>query len=1305
MNHTYSNYIFTTDNFSKERGLRAKITHHKILGDITASLVIINLIAGIFLLPQDTHSQETELRFRHLTTQQGLSNNIINCITQDHHGFIWIGTMEGLNRYDGSNTTIFLKDLHDSTSIADNMIYDIYIDHTDHLWVGTQSGVCLYNDDHENFTSFILNREFQHLNTANRITGIKETSDDQIYFAAEQGYVYTLDRKSLTFTTLDYNFRSIRDFIIDRDDNFWLGGTYGVYQYNRESNRVEHYTNFTENNRVRPIQEVNSIFEEGDTIWIGTIKGRIFYLLKSTKEIHSLTYNFNLTYYIYDIFKSSKGLFYFSTTDGLFIYDKQTDSYTSYYHEDDNPYGMNGIGVTCVFEDQQNNLWIGTYQGGVDLITSNKEFLNYNKFSKGITLDIRNINSILEDSKGNLWLGSFDNGIDVISPANNKRKTFFHNPDDPGSLGYGSVYSIFEDSRSGIWVGTYLGYLQKYDPVTGSFRSFPFNAATETNNQGLDVRSIIEDKEGKLWLISHSNGLCCFDPKTKIYRHYLRDDNDLENSLADNWAFQILDDHEGYFWIATPSGLSRFDPRSERFTNFYHSDDDSTSLCNNFISVIFEDSNHNLWIGTRFGLSRFDRETQKFINYYEYNGLPSNHIKAILEHRPGELWLTTGIGLCRLRYMLSASGRERIEFRSYNQSDNLQDIFFHERSACKTREGKLIFGGESGIVMFDPNRITENRRIPEVCLTSFELFNEVVRPGDKNSVISRHIRNEKEIRLKYNQNFFTFNYIAINYISNENNQYKYQLVGLDPDWVNAGNERQASYTGVRPGKYIFRVVASNNDGYWNMEGTSINVVITPPLYGRWWFRILVVLMIISLSLAYYLNRVRNLRKQNITLENRVRERTEELSALNERISQQNDQLELQKSNIEKAYKELNKYRNKLEELVDERTKELIREKERAEAADNLKSSFLANLSHEIRTPLNAIIGFSGLMFEPDVPEEERLSYKAIIESSNNTLLSLINDIIDFSKIESGHLDIVMKEVSLAAILEDMHKIFSLEINKIVQDGSKNIEFRLNIDEKSKGLVLYTDEIRLKQLLSNLLNNAIKFTEKGYIEVGCSIFQKDRLEFYVKDTGIGIDKKFHQVIFERFRKLEQNSQIYRGAGLGLTISFELAKLLGGKLHVDSEPGKGARFAFTVPISKGKEAKTLKNEHTANRELPNLFDKQILIAEDDIASYEYLEKLLRRTKAKILHAPDGKEAVKIFRQNPDIALILMDIKMPYIDGIEALGQMMKHDLKIPVIAQTAYAFSDEIRRIKAAGFNDYISKPINSIELYKLLNKYL
>lgn len=437
----------------------------------------------------------------------------------------------------------------------------------------------------------------------------------------------------------------------------------------------------------------------------------------------------------------------------------------------------------------------------------------------------------------------------------------------------------------------------------------------------------------------------------------------------------------------------------------------------------------------------------------------------------------------------------------------------------------------------------------------------------------------------------------------------------------------------------------------------------------------------------------------------------ELAKLTRKISKEgnyNIQIE-RKSNDEIGvlYEDFN---NMLQQILnreaarDKAERNLLEAKMKAEESDKLKSAFLANMSHEIRTPMNAILGFTELLTMPDssISPEEKQNYIKLIHNSGNNLLQLIDDIIDISKIEASQLKIIPKECDVNQTLMDIYESY-LEIKK--QKGKENIDLSVHLAEKKQNIIILTDPLRLTQIISNLIDNALKFTNEGFIKFGYEIQKSDTLLFYVKDSGIGMDQKKKELIFERFRKIEDDkTKLYRGAGLGLAICKSLTELLGGKIWVESFRGSGSNFYFTIPFKKIQKIQK-KKENSTNNKTYKWVNKTILIAEDEPNNYFYIEEVLKRTKAKLIRATNGKEAVRLFKKHQDIDLIIMDIKMPEMDGFEATKQIKALNKNIPIISQSAYAMPVEIEKGYLLGINEYITKPVNPKKLLSVLNKYL
>ena len=1285
-------------------------------------------VAFFFLLPFYLCAQNSGYRFTSISTKNGLSNNLINCITQDSYGYMWFGTDEGLNRYDGYENKIFKRKHFDSTSLSDNHIICLFVDSKKRLWVGSLNGLNLYNPDKEIFKHYLPSKSIALSNTVNRITGIREDSKSNIYVITEAGVLYILKNESLIPLNNFHENGNIKDFIIDNSGNFWICMQEGVLFYNTITKQRIPITSFQQNGLKKKFTLTQTILEDNDNVWIGSNSGQLGYVSKKTLTAEVVNFDKNYFNNLLYIYKDQQGLLHIATNEGLFVLNNQKKLINIYDYQKNNSDGIANNAIYSIYKDVQGNLWLGTIQG-VSYSMNGKAFNNYNFYSQKIKLDITNIQGLNTDSKGNIWLGAFHKGLNIINLKSRYKKLYMPDNNNPYSLGESSVINIFEDSKKNMWVGTYLGYLQRFEPSSESFISYKFNHINNGVKEVKDIRSMIEDRNGNLWFISHGFGLFKFNPTSNQFKYFIHDDNNNFHSLANNWAYQVISQHDSILWIATPAGLSRFNIFTEYFHNYYNNSVDSSSLSNDHINSVFCDSQDNIWVGTFFGLNYYNKASNKFYNFFTENGLPSNQIKSFVEEKPGKIWLATGCGLSCMEYVVdNKTGKPDVKFRNYDRSDNVQDIMFWEHSACKTESGEFIFGGENGIVVFNPEKIIDNKTKPLVYITEFNLFNKKVEIGDYDSLLHHNINKTSKITLKHQQNFISFKYVALNYITSEKNQYAYKMEGFDKTWNYVGSKREATFTNLDPGEYTFKVKASNNDGYWNEQGASIKIIILSPWWVTIWFKGLVALAIIFtgyliyyLRLSFYKIQEKKLTLMVIERTQALEETTVQLEERQEEINQQNEELFLQRDALFEANNaltskqeqileqnnELDNHRNKLESLVEERTKELNIAKEKAEESDKLKSSFLANLSHEIRTPLNAIIGFSGLIIDETIKPDERHTFYQIIQKSSDTLLSLINDVLDFSKIEAGHLHIVKSNFQLQLLFDNLQRIFNLEISKQQHsDKTKNIDFKINVEQSIKQSYLCTDEVRLKQILSNLISNAIKFTHEGEIEVGCRPKPNGMIEFYVKDTGIGIKKENLELIFERFRKIEDDTvNLYRGAGLGLAISLQLVKILGGTMSVESELGKGTIFYFTIPFTHVIEDNDGGYVKTMSKVAPNLANTTILIAEDDEANFSFLERLLIQTQVNILHAINGNEVLNILNNNNDVKLILMDIKMPVMNGFETLHELQKREYPFPIIAQTAYAFSEEVKRIFDAGFNDYISKPIDPKELFGLITKYL
>ncbi len=1171
----------------------------EILLQIRGLIVSGLFIAGLFF-PQICWPQFNSFKFENLSTQNGLSQNTIVSIAQDKYGFMWFGTFNGLNRYDGYDFKIYLNERNNLKSLSSSRVTDMCSDSSGNIWIRTI------------------------------------------------------------------------DEVINR--------------YNYETDDFDH---FTEDQLPQEI------------------------LIRFDQRNHPQYYKYNNHHF----------RFFYNAERSFTYTDLLTGDSTKSVININDPHGIKDNYLLSLFIDRFHSLWVGSFSSGVyyaDL--QRKEFTHYQVADDNAVEN--NIRAIYqdEDEKDVLWLGTRDMGIIVFD-----RKTqiilhqYKHDPLKTNSLVNNDVRKIVKDKKGFLWIGT-KGGVDRFDPKTGRFYNIMKGAG---NDYRFFIFCIYEDHSGTIWIATF-DGIHKYDEKTNGVIRFGEEDG----VLTHNSVRFIVEDNSFNLWIGTEVGgltMLKRKPDSalkERFESvrFMNIPGDDKSLSDNRLYSVCKDENGTMWFGTGAGLNKYDPSSGNFTVINIKNGLPNDMILGILSDQKGHIWVSHKRGISKIN-------NQTHTVINYSLRDGLQDNEFNEDAYFRNPvTGEMFFGGPKGFNSFFPQSITENAVPPILMITSLFINGEPVNINDTLNgkvVLRKNIILTEEIRLSPKEKSFSLAFAGLNFANPSNHKYAYILEGFDSDWIYTDAKmRRASYTNLSPGNYTFKVKACNSDGIWSDEPAVLRINILPPFWKKWWFRLTAGIFMIGLIGLIFYFRLENLRKTTLMLEGKVTRRTRELKESNEKITAQYQEiinqnkvilhkneeittqaelLEEQKNKIEKAYSELDRYRNKLEELVKERTQELFQAKEKAEESDRLKSSFLANLSHEIRTPLNAIIGFSTMLSEKDLSDSDRDLYNSIIQYSSNNLLELINDILDISQIESGQLKLSLKPVSLSTIVDDMVGLFYMLKQRQDANFKRDIELKVNIDEELIKTEIITDTFRLEQVISNLISNAIKFTDQGIIELGCTSLPHTRmLEFYVKDTGIGIQEENQGIIFERFRKIEDDkSQVHRGTGLGLAISSQLVSLLGGTMYLTSVKGKGSTFYFTLPLIKSDMADTPAQTTKKANIIPDLSQYNILVAEDDISNFLYLEKLLKKTKARVIHAENGQEALDILRGMDDINLILMDIKMPVMDGIESLHGIRKMNLQIPVIAQTAYAYADEIEKIRQEGFDYYITKPIIAANLYQIL----
>jgi ligand-binding sensor domain-containing protein len=787
------------------------------------------------------YANKPQIQFKHITSKDGLSHSWVTHIYKDSYGYMWFATeSNGINKYDGYNFTVYKHNPRDKKSLTDNLITFIYEDTKRNLWVGTQYGLNIYNRELDQFTPYV-NLYDQY------VGGMYERDDGKFYVTTVHDLII-----------LDHEKKSV-DFIIEESDNL-------PYTFNEDG-----MLKFTDNkillstseglfsiestsNNIAPILKdisVRSLYKDSKgNIWIGTERNGLFcmtYSKNTSTKLSFKNYKHDLNNensisnaVILKIQEDNKGFLWIATeSDGINLLDLNNinEKEPIFYHYRSNSGNESGLSSNSVqdiyIDNNQNTVWIGTFNRGIDYY--NKIIYKFNTVKNNPdnnnSLSNNNVHVFYEEG-ANLWIGTSE-GLNIHNRRNNKWQHFNHEEDNSKSIGARGVYAIFRDSRKNMWIGTWRGGLNLFNENKKTFIRYlhdPNGRGSISNNNIFDVT---EDKDGTLWIATMGGGPNKFNYKTNTFEKYIESDGDNTNTIND-WVTEFMESHNGEIWIATGYGVYLINKEKEELLHFRHLEEEPKSISNNSIVTIFEDSKHNLWFGTESGLDIFNRDSNDFSLYSEEDGLPNNAIKGILEDDHGNLWLSTNKGISKF---IDAVNKPKVpEFKNYSVEDGLQGNEFNARACLRGKDGKLYFGGNNGFNVFHPDSMKENPYKPEIIFTDFLLFNNSVEIGKEDSPLKKHISRTKDIVLSYKQSVITIKYTGLNFLAPEKNQYAYMLEGFDKDWNYVGNKREATYTNLDPGKYIFRVKGSNNDGLRNEKGASLQIIITPPFWQtiRFW---------------------------------------------------------------------------------------------------------------------------------------------------------------------------------------------------------------------------------------------------------------------------------------------------------------------------------------------------------------------------------------------------------------------------------------------------------------------------------------
>jgi len=1207
---------------------------------------ILRMFAAIFFMCQallqyalDPNKEITQYIHNVWGIEDGLPQNTVYAIIQTREGYLWLGTQEGLVRFDGVRFKTF--DKRNVEQLLDNCIQALYEDQEGNLWIGTDDGGLTCMKDGK-FTTFTKREGLSN----NRINAICEDREGSLWIGTDKGLnrLSPKDGKITTYTTIQgLSHNIVLSLYEGREGSLWIGTSAGLNHL-----KTGTFTRYTTKEGL-PNHVIRSICEDQEgSLWIGTYGGGLIRMKAGTFTRYTSKDGLSNDM-IYVIYKDREGSLWIGTDGGglnRLNHPASKDgkfTFTAYTTKQGFSYNM----VSSIYEDSEGSLWIGTNGGGLNRLKEGK-CIAYTT-EEGLSNDM--VCSIYENREGSLWIGTAGGGLNRLDL--HKKNGKFTAYTSKKGLSNDIVTCVYKDREGILWLGTYGGGLNRFKD--GKFTIY-------TTREGLShnvLRSICEDQKGNLWVGTDGGGLNRLTPQAfqKKDGRFTFTTYTTEDGLSDNRIRPIYEDQKGNLWIGTVTGeLNLF--KDGKFTVYTIREGFS-----NDIRYIYEDQEGILWIGTGGGgLSRL--KDGKFTSITSKDGLFDDTVHQILEDDRGNFWMGCNKGIFRVSkkelndFCEGKRDTGSVHSVSYDEKDGMKSRECNgisQPSGWKSRDGKLWFPTIKGVVLIDPNNIKLNQQPPPVKIEEIIVDNKKIQ-------LPLSPKEEKLVLSPGNERFEIL-YTGLSLLVPERVRFKYKLEGFDKEWNEVGTRRTAYYTKIPPGRYTFRVKACNNDQVWNETGASISVYLKPYFYQTWWFYLVCGLGIIFLVFGAYRWRVRWLKSRKEELETLVAQRTHELQMANE-IAR--------------------------------------KEREIAEAANQSKSEFLARMSHEIRTPLNSVIGFSEMLVDTDL-NEEQLDYANTISRSGEALLLIIDDILDFSKIEAGILSFDPIDFDPEVTAFD---VCELIVPKILD---QDIEVLCQIGDEVPAFVKH-DPGRFRQVLTNLMGNAAKFTEKGEIELTIDVEEEDqnrlKLHSCVRDTGIGIPSDKLDSIFKVFQQADGSvTRKFGGTGLGLAICKQIAKYMGGDIWVESTPGKGSTFHFTAWVEKSKKTPGKKPVMT------HLTGERVLIVDDNINHLNILEYILKRHGMRVVKRNGGEWVIPTIQENLEsetpFDLCILDIRMPGMSGYDVANQIRTLDPPIsnlPLLALSS-STTKQSQKYRESGFDGFLPKPVQAQKLLRMIERLL
>ncbi|HEY0680909.1 MAG TPA: two-component regulator propeller domain-containing protein [Steroidobacter sp.] len=1185
--------------------------------------------------------------FEHLTMRDGLSQSTVMSILQDSQGFLWLATESGLDRYDGYSIREYRRERGNDYGLASDYIWKVAEDANGDLWLATRGGgVARWDRRNDRFQQFRHNPGNPDSLADDAVRTLLIDAAGMVWAGLERQGLDVIDPRTgraRHFRHEPGNPRSLPSdgvfaLYSDRAGRLWIGTDHGLSRYEPATND---FVNGVGQGSALDGARVRAILEDHKgALWVGTFERGLHRLDPTTGQVTSFRQDANNPRSINDrvraLLEDDAQRLWVATSDGLNLFDRASETFVRYGRDADSQHSLRDDDVMSLYQDRGGVLWVGTRAGGASHWSPKSWTLGHYRSS---LFSNTAVNAFADDGAGTVWVGTADGLVEIDTLKRTERRYTRESP-GPLRLADNTVMALLHDRGGALWIGTMSGGLTRFDPKRRSLRSYRSVPDDPTTLPIDGVMCVYEARDGNVWVGTYGGGLARIDGETGNLTRYPHHGEDA-TSLSNPGASAIVEDARGNLWIGTiGGGLNLLDPRTGRF-HHYRNDRDPSSLSDDTVYALHIDPTGTLWVGTAGGgLDRViggsdQPDAVRFRRDERLSNMPSQVVYGIESDRHGHLWLSTNNGLVRID---PRSGSNRL----FREAHGLQADEFNFNAHYRGSDGTLYFGGNGGFNAFLPDAEPPPAPPPRLALTGVAILNEHLS-------FAQFPRSGRPLALEHDDKLVTFEFAALDFISPANNRYRFRLEGFDPDWVEAGSVHRATYTNLDAGEYIFRVRASNADGVWSEQDLTIPVHVAAAPWNTLTARLIyaaIVLLILG-----YLWRLQQVRRN----------------------------------------REL-KYKRKLEEEVLSRTRELEERNTQLQILSRAKSDFVARMNHELRTPMNGVLGLSELLLDTRLDTVQR-RFADGIHRSADSLLAIVDDVLDFSKLEAGRLQLAPVDCDLVLLVEQTAEMLA------ARAAGKNIELLCETPPRPLPRVR-VDVVRLRQVLVNLGGNAVKFTDRGEVtlRVGTPTIEGDQLNVRldVADTGIGIAAENQARIFEEFVQEDASTtRRYGGTGLGLAIARQLVDLMGGKLSLVSTPGTGSIFSVDLSLQLAD----------ASAQTPTPFAEvgglRVLVADDNASVRRFLAHTLDEWGA---HATDVGSFPEVLRELRATAYNAIVIDHSLLDGtaVQQLQAVLAERAVRPrIIRLASFVNLAPTPRSDLLWLDAEVTKPVRLLQLQRTL----